>query len=110
MLGELGGRLGQVGRCETGLVRIAVDVHLEQDREASPGPKFLGQAGESSAELDRIDGLDGLEDLDCPAGLVRRERPDEMPAGAGYVGDLPAPLLDPVLTKRVEARRGGIAE
>ena len=80
---ELGQRrVDGVGR-EAGLGRVEVDVDLEQDRVAPPGPRPRRRAGRAarprsteSTDCDRV------EDLERPARLVRLERADELPARA----------------------------
>ena len=55
-----------------------------------------------AAELDGVDGLDDVEELDRPAGLVRLERPDEVPASRpARSATLSARLLDAVLAELV---------
>ena len=72
-----------------------------------PGRTSRGDPVEAARELDGIDRLDDVEELDRPAGLVRLERPDEVPAGARHERDLGGRLLDAVLAEDVEAGGDG---
>ncbi len=96
-------RGGQIGSCESGFRRIVVDVDLEQDGQARPGPDLARHPVQPSAELDGVDGLDDIEDFGRSTGLVRLQRPDEMPGGVGQGLGLVGRLLDTILAEGRQA-------
>ncbi len=100
-------RRRDVGRREAGLGRVEVDVDLEQDRIARARPDLAGQPVQPLGEVNGVDGLDPVEALDRLACLVRLERTDQLPAGAGHVGGLGEGLLDAVLAQIDQPGRDG---
>jgi hypothetical protein len=85
-------------------VSVQVHVHLEVHVERRPAG-IARQPIEAARQIDRIDRLYDLEQLDCPTGLVRLQRADEVPAGARHEGRLGLGLLNPVLTEQRQSGR-----
>ena len=88
-----------------GLGRIAVDVDLEQDRDAVARPDLAGEPVQPLGELDRIDRLDRRRTSrapggPCSTGAARRGAS----VAPGTAGALASRLLDAVLAERRQAR------
>ena len=68
-----------------------------------PGRRSPAEPVEPPGEVERVDRLDDVEQLDGAPGLVRLERPDEVPRRAVGRGHLGGRLLDAVLPEDREA-------
>ena len=108
--GDPGDRGFEHGRVEAGLGRVGIDVDLEQDRVADPGPNLVREPAKPLGQAHGVDGLDRIEQLQRVSRLVGLERPDQVPARAGDERDLDGRLLDPVLAEQVEPGRDRVAQ
>src|SRR5690606_36944063 len=71
-----GKKIGEFVGIDAGLLRLAAGVHLDEEgRAAADG---LCGVGDTAGEALAVDGVDGVEELNRAADLVRLQRPDEV--------------------------------
>jgi hypothetical protein len=86
-------------RC-TGLRLLACEVYLHKHRQSFAALLFA-HALEAASELERVDGVDNVEELYRSTGFIRLKMAYQVPFGsiAAELANLVLSLLDPVLAE-----------